>query len=167
MMKAMLDELLADLGIAYERFDHPPVFTCDEATAAIPATEAVQTKNLFLRDKRGRRHLLVITSCEKSVDVKRLADAADADHLSFASAERMQKYLGVTPGSVTVFGLMHDAEHAVELYVDVDVWRADRWRCHPLVNSATLVLSRTDVEKFLARTGHMACVVTLEERAGA
>ena len=59
MMNAMLDELLADLGIAYERFDHPPVFTCDEATAAIPATEAVQTKNLFLRDKRGRRHLLV------------------------------------------------------------------------------------------------------------
>ena len=66
----------------------------------------MQTKNLFLRDKRGRRHLLLVTTCEKSVDIKRFAETADADHLSFASPERMMRYLGVEPGSVTVFGLV-------------------------------------------------------------
>jgi Ala-tRNA(Pro) deacylase len=156
--------LLDEIGVAYERFDHAPVFTCDEADAAVPNSPAVQTKNIFLRDKRGRRHILLVTSCDKTVDIKRFADQADADRLSFASPERMMKYLGVTPGSVTVLGLMYDTEGGVELYVDADVWRAASWRCHPLSNSATLVISRPDIERFLKRTGHAANVVALETR---
>lgn len=159
-----LQALLEELGISYERYDHAPVFTCEEAEAAIPRSDAVQTKNLFLRDKRGRRHLLVITSCDKSVDVNHVARIANADHLSFASAERLQRYLGVAPGSVTVFGLMNDAQREVELYVDDAVWGAARWRCHPMVNSATLVVSRGDIARFLAHTGHTPHVVTLAER---
>jgi Ala-tRNA(Pro) deacylase len=155
---------LARLGVAYERYDHAPVFTCDEAAAALPDSDAVQTKNLFLRDKRGRRHVLLVTTCAKAVDVKRFADQIDADHLSFGSAERLAKYLGVTPGSVTVLGLIADTSKAVELYVDTDVWHADKWRCHPLINSATLVLLRADIEKFLERTGHTAHVLTVETR---
>jgi Ala-tRNA(Pro) deacylase len=62
---------------------------------------------------------------------------------------------------VTVLGLIHDTEHAVELYVDREVWNAPQWRCHPLVNSATLVLARTDLERFFAHTGHTATVVAL------
>lgn len=156
--------LLAGLGIEYERYDHAPVFTCDEADAAVPNHVAVQTKNLFLRDKRGRRHILLVTSCEKAVDIRKFAEQADADHLSFASAERLQKYLGVTPGSVTVLGLLNDTGHAVELFVDAEVWHTSRWRCHPLVNTATLVLSRDDVERFFAHTGHVPRVVTLDAR---
>ena len=156
--------LLDSLNIGYERYDHAPVFTCDEADAAVPNHAAVQTKNLFLRDKRGRRHILLVTSCAKSVDVKRFADQIDADHLSFGSAERLQKYLGVTPGSVTVLGLMNDSARAVELCVDADVWRTPSWRCHPLINSITLVISRPDIERFLAHTGHVPRVLTLEER---
>jgi Ala-tRNA(Pro) deacylase len=154
--------ILDDLGVTYERFDHAPVFTCAEAYAALPESAAVQTKNIFLRDKRGRRHLLLVTTCEKSVDLRKFADQADADRLSFASPERMMKYLGVEPGSVTVLGLVNDTTNAVELYVDVDVWRAPSWRCHPLVNSATLVLSRPDLERFFERTGHTPRVVALE-----
>jgi Ala-tRNA(Pro) deacylase len=156
--------LLDSLNISYERYDHAPVFTCDEADAAVPNHAAVQTKNLFLRDKRGRRHILLVTSCGKSVDVKRFADQIDADHLSFGSAERLEKYLGVTPGSVTVLGLMNDSARAVELCVDADVWRTPSWRCHPLINSITLVISRPDIERFLAHTGHVPRVLTLEER---
>ncbi|HEX3867309.1 MAG TPA: prolyl-tRNA synthetase associated domain-containing protein [Gemmatimonadaceae bacterium] len=159
-----LYSVLDAAGVRYRRFDHAPVFTCDDAYAALPNEPAVQTKNLFLRDKRGRRHALLVTSCEKAVDIKRFAKQIDADHLSFASAERMMTYLGVTPGSVTVLGLINDPEHAVELYVDADVWRAEAWRCHPLINSATLVIARQDVEKLLAHTGHTARVVTLESR---
>ncbi|MEO7086578.1 MAG: prolyl-tRNA synthetase associated domain-containing protein [Gemmatimonadaceae bacterium] len=155
---------LNEIGVAYERFDHAPVFTCEEADAAVPHSPAVQTKNIFLRDKRGRRHFLLVTSCEKSVDIKRFANQIDADHLSFASPERLMKYLGVTPGSVTVLGLMNDTEHGVELHVDADVWHVPSWRCHPLINSATLVVTRADIVKFLARTGHTANVIALDAR---
>ena len=156
--------LLESLSIPFERYDHAPVFTCDEADAAVPNTAAVQTKNLFLRDKRGRRHILLVTSCAKSVDVKRFADQIGADHLSFGSAERLEKYLGVTPGSVTVLGLMNDTALGVELCVDADVWHTPSWRCHPLINSVTLVLARTDIERFFSHTGHTPRVLKLEER---
>jgi len=159
-----LYSLLDQLQISYTRYDHPPVFTCDQAYAAIPNDPAVQTKNIFLRDKRGRRHLLLVTSCEKAVDIKRFADQASADHLSFASPERLMKHLGVEPGSVTVLGLINDATNAVELYVDTDVWNTPHWRCHPLVNTATLVISRPDIEKFLASTGHTPRVLTPDTR---
>jgi Ala-tRNA(Pro) deacylase len=159
--------LLDSLNISYERYDHAPVFTCAEADAAVPNHAAVQTKNLFLRDKRGRRHILLVTTCEKAVDIKHFADQIGADRLSFGSAERLAKYLGVTPGSVTVLGLMNDTTHSVELCVDADVWRTPSWRCHPLINSITLVLARTDVERFLAHTGHTARVLSLEERSEA
>jgi Ala-tRNA(Pro) deacylase len=156
--------LLDDVGVAYERFDHAPVFTCDEAHDAMPDSPAVQTKNIFLRDKRGRRHILLVTNCEKSVDIKRFAEQCGADRLSFASPERMMKYLGVTPGSVTVLGLMHDTDRGVELYVDADVWQAAAWRCHPLDNRATLVIAREGIERFIKRTGHAANVVTVDAK---
>jgi Ala-tRNA(Pro) deacylase len=159
---ASIDETLTTLEIPFERVEHAPVFTCDEAYAAMPGHDSVQTKNIFLRDKRGRRHLLLVTTCERVVDVKRFAEQSDADRLSFASPERLLKYLGVEPGSVTVLGLINDTDHGVELYVDRDVWNAPLWRCHPLVNTATLVIPRTGIEKFLAHTGHRARVVELK-----
>jgi Ala-tRNA(Pro) deacylase len=161
---ADLDDTLAALNIPFERHEHAPVFTCEEAYAALPHEAAVQTKNIFLRDKRGRRHLLLVTTCEKAVDVKKFAQAAGADHLSFASPERLMKYLGVEPGSVTVLGLLNDATNAVELFVDREVWDTPTWRCHPLVNTATLVLARTDLERFFAHTGHRPMVLALETR---
>jgi Ala-tRNA(Pro) deacylase len=154
--------LLDQLGISYERYDHAAVVTCAEADAAVPNHAAVQTKNLFLRDKRGRRHILLITNCAKAVDIRRFAEQLDADRLSFGSPERMMKYLGVEPGSVTVLGLINDPANAVELCVDEDVWRADAWRCHPLVNTATLVLSRAAIDVFLTHTGHRARVLKLD-----
>ena len=156
--------ILDQLDISYEHHKHDAVFTCEQAVAAIPSSDAVQTKNIFLRDKRGRRHLLLVTTCEKAVDIKRFAEQASADHLSFASAERLAKYLGVTPGSVTILGLVNDTASDVEIFVDAEVWNTPKWRCHPLVNTETLVLSRPDVEKLLARTGHAPRIVTLVAR---
>lgn len=151
--------LLDTLGIAWERHVHAPVFTCEEAERAVPDTGAVHTKNLFLRDKRGRRHVLLVTTCAKTVDIKRVAALAGADNLSFASPDRLARHLGVTPGSVTVLGLANDASHAVELLVDEDVWRAARLHAHPLVNTETLVLEHDGLVRFLAHTGHAAKVV--------
>jgi Ala-tRNA(Pro) deacylase len=164
MTPSELLSLLDDLSIVYRSYEHEPVFTCEQAYAALPNEPAVQTKNLFLRDKRGRRHLLLVTNCEKAVDVKAFAEQAEADHLSFASAERLAKYLGVEPGSVTVFGLVNDREGAVELYVDEEVWNTAAWRCHPLTNKGTLVVSRPDLERFFVETGHKPRVLRLAAR---
>lgn len=152
--------------IAYERFDHAPVFTCDEADAAVPAHAAIQTKNLFLRDRRGRRHLLLVTTCATAVDIDAFTEQAGADRLSFGSPERLMKFLGVAPGSVTILGLANDAEHGVEVYVDAQVWNTAQWKVHPLVNTATLVIDRAGIEKFLNATGHHARVLTVPTRSG-
>jgi Ala-tRNA(Pro) deacylase len=159
-----LYETLEHLGIRYAAYEHEAVHTCEAALAAVPDRRSVQTKNLFLRDKPGRRHFLLVTSCEKAVDIKAFAEKIGAGHLSFGSAERLEKHLGLTPGSVTVLGLLNDPSHAVELYIDADVWKRELWNCHPLINTATLVLSRESIERFLAHTGHTPHVVTLDAR---
>ena len=164
---AELGALLADLGVAYDRHDHEPVFTCEEIERAVPATGAVQTKNLFLRDKRGRRHVLLVTTCETKVDVKGFARQVGIDNLSFASPERLMRYLGVTPGSVTVLGLVNDQNREVELFIDESVWQAPRLHAHPLVNSSTLVITHDGLQRFLEHTGHSPRIVSLNQTTGA
>lgn len=156
---------LAELEIPFRRFDHRAVFTCDEAEGTVPPeVAALHTKNLFVRDQKGRRHWLVVTDCAKQVDLKRLAPLIGGDKLGLASPERLLRYLGVTPGSVTVLGLLNDREREVTLVVDRAVWEASHWRAHPLVNTATLVLSKSGVERFLAATGHEPRVVDVPAR---
>jgi Ala-tRNA(Pro) deacylase len=159
-----LTAFLAQHGIAYQRYDHAPVFTCDEAERALPAIPAAHTKNLFIRDKKGVRHWLFVTLCSKAIDMKEIAAAIGADRLSLGSPERLAKHLGVTPGAVTLLALINDPSHAVELVVDDDVWRADSIRAHPLVNTATLILSQADVRRFVAATGHEARVIRVAGR---
>lgn len=162
---ASLLERLHALGVAFERSDHAPVFTCDEADRAVPADlGGVHTKNLFLRDRKGACHWLLVTTCEKAVDLKTLSARLGVDGLGLASPERLLRHLGLTPGAVTVFGLLNDPDHAVVLLVDRDVWEAPSWRCHPLVNTSTLIVPREGITTFLASTGHQARVVDVPVR---
>ena len=161
--RASLEKLLSSLGIRAESHEHAAVFTCGEAERAVPETGAVHTKNLFLRDKRARRHVLLVTTCAKAVNLRAFAGQVNADNLSFASPERLLRYLGVEPGSVTILGLANDAAGEVELYIDKDVWHAERIHAHPLVNTATLVLRHDDLVAFLDRTGHRPTIVGLED----
>jgi Ala-tRNA(Pro) deacylase len=156
--------LLDEHHIAYERYDHAPVFTCDEAERAVPAMTAAHTKNLFLRDKKGRRHWLLVTLCEKAVDLKQVAERIGADNLSLGSPDRLAKHLGVAPGAVTILALANDPAHAVELIVDQDVWGAGLIRAHPLVNTTTLVIAQADIRRFLAITEHEARVIVVDNR---
>lgn len=154
-------QFLAQHHIVYERYDHPPVYTCDEANALCPEmpTNAVKTKNLFLRDKKGTRHFLVTVGDEKSVDLKALKNLLGLSKIGFASPERLQKHLGLEPGSVTILGVLNDTEYAVEVIVDTAVWQADALRCHPLVNTSTLVISQQHIRRFLDLTGHTVQVL--------
>ncbi len=148
-------------GVAFVRHDHPPVFTCDDELRHVPESGAARTKNLLMRDRRGRRHLLLLTLCSKSVSIADFTETSGADRLSFASPERLMKHLGVEPGAVTVLGLVNDEAHAVEVYIDADVWSAASIHAHPLHNDATFVLSHADVERFLAATGHRPRIITV------
>jgi Ala-tRNA(Pro) deacylase len=162
-----LCDLLDAHGIAYRRYDHPAVFTCEEAARLVPVeADGVHTKNLFLRDKKGRRHWLVVTTCAKQVDLKALAPKLGADNLSLGSAERLAKHLGVTAGAVTILALVNDPDRTVELVIDREVWDAEALRCHPLVNTATLVVRRPDLDRFLAVTRHQPTMVEIPVAVG-
>jgi len=152
--------ILAGWAIGYRRFDHPAVFTCDEAAGVVPETSALHTKNLFLRDKRARRHILFVTACAATVDIRRLASELDADTLSFASSERLARFLGVTPGAVSLLALTHAGARDVEVVLDRVVWQAPEVRCHPLANTATLIISHDGIERLLSHTGHVPRIVS-------
>jgi Ala-tRNA(Pro) deacylase len=150
------------LGIAYTRHDHPPVFTVEEAEAHWRDIDAVHCKNLFLRNQKGTRHYLVVAERHAAVDLERLAVLLGDDRLSFASPERLAKYLGLTPGSVSPFGLINDAARHVIVAVDATLREAATIAFHPNVNTATLVLARSDFERFLASTGHVVRWIRLD-----
>ncbi len=147
-------QYLDEHQIEYERYDHPPVYTVDDVKRLVPPLPAAKTKNLFLRDHNGRRHFLVIVPADKRVDIKALNALIGASRLSFGSADRLKKFLGVDPGSVTIFALVNDPEHSVELIIDESLWEQQAFQFHPLINTATLVISNDNLKRFLASTGH-------------
>jgi Ala-tRNA(Pro) deacylase len=151
---ADLYRFLADHKIDYERYDHPPVYTVDDVKELVPPLAAARTKNLFLRDKKGQRHFLVAVPADKRVNIKALPEAIASTRLSFGSADRLKKYLGVEPGSVTIFAVINDPDLAVEVIVDESLWKEDTFQFHPLVNTSTLVVTRDDLMRFLELTGH-------------
>jgi len=138
----------------YLRTEHPAVFTCEEAELHRPDVPAVSTKNLFLCDKKKRRYFLAVTSCEKTVRLDALASQLNVAHIRFGSEDDLMRLLGVTRGSVTMMGLVNDSEHKVELWIDSEIWQSKHFQSHPLVNTVTLVLARSELDRFFALTGH-------------
>ena len=155
---------LSEHAIAYQRCDHPAVYTVEEAARWVPPLPGAKTKNLFLRDKPGRRHFLVCVPAAKQVEIKALSEAIGANRLSFGSADRLKQHLGVEPGAVTLLAVFNDPAHAVDLFVDEDLWQADAFQFHPLVNTATLVLTREAVARFVELTGHHLNLVKVPEK---
>ncbi|HVZ21924.1 MAG TPA: prolyl-tRNA synthetase associated domain-containing protein [Vicinamibacterales bacterium] len=138
------------LAIPYRRFEHPPVFTSAEADEHWRELPGIRLKNLFLRNKKGDRHYLVIVPIEKRVDLKELVRFVDDDRLSFGSPERLMTELGLTPGSVSPFGLLNDDDGSVRVLIDEDLKGAPGLMFHPNINTATVVISWADFERFLA-----------------
>jgi Ala-tRNA(Pro) deacylase len=147
-------ERLRSLGIQFERYEHPPVATAEDAGPHWVGIEAMHSKNLFLRNQKGTKHYLVILEWSKRANLRGIADQIGDGKLSFASPERMMTYLGVTPGSVSPFGLIHDRDHHVRVAIDRDMRHATRVSFHPNINTATLTLAREGFERFLADCGN-------------
>ena len=152
-------EVLDGLKILYEKFDHAPVYTCEEANLINSHISGAKTKNLFLRDRKGKRHFLVVVSDEKQVDLNFLSECLDVKQLSFASPERLEKYLGTTPGSVSILGVINDPDGLVELIIDQDVWQSETLQCHPLVNTSTLVIQLSDIETLFEHLDRTSTII--------
>jgi Ala-tRNA(Pro) deacylase len=157
-------QFLADHHIEYERHDHPAVYTVEEAERLVPPLPGAKSKNLFLRDKKGLRHFLVVVEAQKRVDIKALPDVVGSSRLSFGSAERLEKYLGVEPGAVTFLAIFNDPDQNVEVFVDRALWNSDAFNFHPLVNTSTLVISRENLQRFIEATGHAIQIVDVPGR---
>jgi Ala-tRNA(Pro) deacylase len=145
---------LNELGIAYERYEHPPVATVEQAIEHWTGIEAAHCKNLFLRNQKGDRHYLVILPHTKKADLRSVADQIGDGRLSFASPERLMTHLGLTPGSVSPFGLIHDTKHQVRVVIDRELKSAALLSFHPNINTRTYVISGTDFMRFLDACGN-------------
>ncbi|HSR50013.1 MAG TPA: prolyl-tRNA synthetase associated domain-containing protein [Acidobacteriota bacterium] len=159
-----IEKVLDGLGIGYRRYDHPAVYTVEQVEEVIPDLPGAKTKNLFLRDRKGRRHFLIVVAARKRVDLKACAQDLGAGKLSFASEERLRKHLGVDAGAVTLLALINDSERQVEVFIDRAIWESEEVQCHPLVNTATLVLSHQGLRDFLAGSGHDFQVLDVPSR---
>lgn len=150
-------------GLPYQRIEHPAVYTCaDVGLLDLPA-RGLETKNLFLRDEQGS-YYLVMTACEKRLDLKRLSRETGGGRLQFGPPEALQELLGLAPGAVTVLALANDTAGRVRLLVDAQYWPSPAYLCHPMVNTATLVLDHPTLERFLALTGHTPQVAAMAGR---
>jgi Ala-tRNA(Pro) deacylase len=147
-------EALEALGIAYSRTEHPPVFTVEEAVEHWRGIAGAHCKNLFVRNKKGNRHYLIIAEHLKKVDLNALAKKLEDDRLSFASDERLARYLGLQAGEVSPFGLLQDGQREVIVVVEADLKNAAFVNFHPNVNTATIGITFADFEKFLAWRGN-------------
>ena len=150
--------------ITYIRHDHPAVYTVEEADRLVPELAAAKTKNLFLRDDKGKRHFLVVVPGHKQVDLKKLKDRMEVKRISFGSPQRLKKHLGIEPGAVSILALYNDKDHAVELFMDQELWTSEFFQCHPLVNTSTLEITRENLIRFLGITGHEMTIIDAPER---
>jgi len=154
-------QALDELNIKFEKVEHPAVFTCAEAEHYDRGIDAGKCKNLFLRNKRGDKNYLVILPAEKRLDLKSLAEKLSEEKLSFASAEKLEKYLGLTAGSVSPFGLINDVNKEVIVVIDNDLSEYSKLGLHPNVNTATLIISYEFFIKFLDWTGNKTVFINL------
>jgi Ala-tRNA(Pro) deacylase len=149
-----LYNLFEKLGIQFEYHEHLPVATIEDAILHWKDYNSGRCKNIFFRNHKGNRHYLVILEHLRQLDIHDLEKRLRQGKLSFASDQRLKKYLGLEPGSVSPFGLINDNEKHVHLFIDEKLREFDRLAFHPNVNTATLVISKPDFLRFLDHTGN-------------
>jgi Ala-tRNA(Pro) deacylase len=163
-MPALPEDLLAylsALGVETETLDHPPLHTVEDSRALRGDIPGGHTKNLFVKDKKGRLFLLVLGE-ETTVDLKRVHEKIGAQgRVSFGSADLLEEVWGVRPGAVTPFGAINDKTAKVSVVLDEAMMRHERLNFHPLVNTRTTGIKSADLVKFLRATGHEPLVAAL------
>jgi len=149
-----LYQLLDSLKIPYDYIEHPPVPTVEEAMKYWLDIESGHCKNIFFRNHKGNRHYLVILYYDSKLNIKELEQKLRQGKLTFASDRRLTQYLGLTPGSVSPFGLINDHTRHVHLFIDKNLMNFERLSFHPNTNTASLIIPREGLFRFLEHTGN-------------
>ena len=157
-------DLLDELQIPYERVDHEVAETMEACREIDEVLEADICKNLFLCNRQKTKFYLLMILGDKKFKTKDISAQIGSARLSFAGAEEMEKYLDITPGSVSVMGLMNDTENYVQLLVDEDLLKGEYFGCHPCINTSSLKMKTADVlGPFLKAVHHEMITVKLPE----
>lgn len=160
--KQKVFDLLDRYQIRYEIIEHPAAYTIEDLDALEEFRDNPWVaKNLFLRDEKGRRHFLVMIDKHKMADIRSIRAQLGSTHLSFASEERLMKYLKLTKGSVTPMGIMNDEKHEVELVFDRDLVGREKIGVHPNDNTATVMLSYQDLYNIIRTHGNTIHIIDL------
>ena len=155
-------DLLDTLGISYERVDHAPAMTMEVCAAIDEVLEATICKNLLLCNRQGTAFYLLMLPGNKVFKTSVLSKQIGSSRLSFADASFMEEFLDITPGSVSVLGLMNDHGNRVQLLIDEDVLKGEYFGCHPCINTSSLRLRTEDLmEKIIPAMGHEPRIVSL------
>ena len=149
-MREKVLEKLKEINITYKLVEHTPVYTIEEMDALGEIFDNAKIcKNLFLRDQKGKRHFLIVVPEEKRVPLSEIPEKIGSTRLSFASEERLMKYLKLTPGSVTPLAVINDEENEVEVFLDEDLKKEKLLGVHPCENTSTVIITVKDLEKYI------------------
>ncbi|MFH1316947.1 MAG: prolyl-tRNA synthetase associated domain-containing protein [Candidatus Woesearchaeota archaeon] len=151
---------LENNGIDFKLYDHPPVYTCEEAEKHTKGLRGPHLKNLFLKGRKSRRFFLVVMGADKKLDMDILSERL-GEKIKFANEQDLMMLLGLTPGSVSFFGLLNDHGKKVELVIEKDVWEADFVSFHPNINTETLEFCKDDFIKLVEIIGNKFLVLDL------
>ncbi|MEI6749930.1 MAG: prolyl-tRNA synthetase associated domain-containing protein [Bacteroidota bacterium] len=149
-----LYQILDQLGISFEYHEHPSAPTIEEATKYWKNLDATHCKNIFFRNHKGNRHYLVVLEHMQQLSIHDLEQRLKQGKLSFASDERLLKHLGLTPGSVTPFGLINDSANHVHVFLDENLQKSRTISFHPCINTASIIVRFDDFIRFLDWTGN-------------
>ncbi len=160
-MKQKTIDFLKEQGISFEITEHPPVYTMEDMEQLGLLQMGTVCKNLFIRDAKGKRHFLITAHNDTKINLKELGETLSAGRVSFASAERLAKYLGVTAGCVSPLGVINDADHAVTVVFDQKLLGNPRLGVHPNDHSATVWVSFDDLAEIIKKQGNEVITVKL------
>ncbi len=146
--------ILNELNIPFEYHEHPPAPTIEEAKKYWKGIDATHCKNIFFRNHKGNKHYLVVLDHRQALNIRDLEQRLKQGKLSFASEKRMDKYLGLKPGSVSPFGLINDKENHVHIFFDKNLLQAKLISFHPNLNMASLIIPMDDFLKYMKSTGN-------------
>lgn len=154
-------EALSRYNIPYEKYDHAPVFTCEDAKRIIPDLPGVANKNLFLKDKKEGRYFLIVLEESRRLDISRMGCLLNVGRLTMGSPDDLVKILGIKPGSVSLMALVNDEARCMSVIIDQEIWNSELIQCHPGVNTSTLIIPRDDMDRFLKALGYEITVMEL------
>lgn len=160
-----LFDRLAELGVGYDVHRHPPLFTVEDSKALRGDLPGGHCKNLFLRDRKGAMWLVVCLE-DRRIDLKALGALLGGARLSFGSADRLMRVLGVIPGAVSPFALINDLERSVTVILDRAMLDHRPLNYHPLTNDMTIAVSPEDLVRFVEACGHAPQIVDLDAAGG-